>query len=235
MNIIEKIEAVQRFITYVKLKNSFSNKLDIRSATLQSLEIRSYTYLLTLLMTKENESIDYTSKLPDHLKLDDILHPLSNRYQRFIADSYFIKLFASTENHIRQIAEHYESNENQLNVPSISKTFRNLVNPKKLGLFSSISQEDIDLFTFYCYLRNTIHHMGLQIKSTQKISIRDPESVVITDNVDYELQHNSRNEIPFEHVFLLQEQVIKLLLKMNTLLPVQDYIEHRLIQIGEIH
>jgi hypothetical protein len=232
MEIDTKIDLIKDLISFVQSKDTCQNQDDIRSVTTYSFYQISESFLISLVLSKHISDIEYCKEnINPNIKSSDI-STLEYAFDGFIKDSFFIKLFVSVENHIRQIAEFYESSNNKINVISISATFKNLTNINKTTLFSSITIEEKNLFEFYCYLRNTIHNFGFQTKANQQLKINDSDSIIDKNEVLIDLTLNSVNNLTFKKQILIQEQIFKLILKMDNLISENDFIKHRLVAVG---
>jgi len=232
MELEKKKDLVKNLITYIQSKDSHQNQDDIRSVTAYSLYQNTESFLIGLTLSENVSDINYCKqKISQEIEVED-LENLEFAFDGFIKDAFFIKIFILVENHIKQIAEFYQSPTNKINVESITTTFNNLLNQNKTALFANLTNNDKKLFEFYCFLRNTIHNIGFQLKDTTQLQINDSESVINQNEVIIDLTQNSANSLDFEKLILLKEQIIKLIFKMNHLLPENDFIEHRLVSIG---
>lgn len=232
MNLEEKKDLLKGLITYIQSKDSHTDQDDIRSVTTYSFYQNCESFLIALTLSENISDINYCKqKINPEIETED-LEILEFAFDGFIKDSFFIKIFILVENHIKQIAEFYESPTNKIKVKSIKTTFENLLDPNKTVIFSNLTNSDKELFEFYCFLRNTIHNIGFQLKETKQLKINDVESVINQSEVIIDLSQNSANSLNFEKLILLNEQIIKLIFKMNDLLPENDFIEHRLVSIG---
>lgn len=171
------------------------------------------------------------SHFSDQIEIND-LSTISYNFDGFIKNAFFTNSFVYTENHIRQIALHYESLNNIINVTSITSTFKNLMNQNKISIFNSLDENDFKLFEFFCFIRNTMHNAGFQTKENQSIEIFDSNSVINKDRITISLSKDSANDLTFNNQLLLQEQIIKLILKVNSVIPGNDFIKHRFSDIG---
>jgi len=229
MDLEKKTDLVKGFITSIQNNDSYQNQNDIRSVTNYSLYQISESFLISLILSEQLSDIGYCQqKISPKIESDD-LATLEFAFDGFVKDAYFVKFFVSSETHIRQIAEFYESPTNKINVISISTTFKNLM---KTSLFTSLTYDDKELFEFYCYLRNTMHNIGFQSKPNQQLIIKDSNSVIEKTKVTLELTLDSAHSMTFSNLILIQEQIYKLLLKINSLIPESDFIEHKLVSIG---
>lgn len=232
MELEKKIDLVKELITFIQSKDSHQNQDDIRSVTTSSFYQISESYLIGLILSENISDIKYCKeKISQDIEIAHIEN-LEYVFDGFLKDSFFVKIFVLIENHIRQIAEFYENSTIKINVNSIASTFNNLTDSNKTNLFLSLTNQDKELFKFYCYLRNTIHNIGFQLKGAQQLKINDSRSVINQSEVIIDLTKNSANSLTFENLILLQEQIFKLILKMNDLFPEDDFIEHRLVSTG---
>ncbi len=232
MEIENKIDLIKDFISFIQSKDTFQNQDDIRSVTTYSFYQISESFFISLVLSKHISDINYCKENINPNIINSDISTLEYAFDGFIKDSFFIKLFVSVENHIRQIAEFYESSNNKINVNSIGMTFKNLTDITKTNLFISITNEEKELFEFYCYLRNTIHNFGFQTKADKQLKIDDSDSIIESNEVLIDLNLNSVNNLTFKKLILIQEQIFKLILKIDSLIPKSDFIEHRLVSIG---
>ena len=218
---------ILELLIFTQSKDNHSNLKDIRSITVNALfeQIENLNIAiilsrqindLTFLKTEISESITEES-------IDDILY----NYEGFVKDAYFIKSFIIVENHINQIAEFYETAESKIkHHSSILSTFENLIKKEKCELFSDLSDYEINLFRFYCWLRNTNHKIGFQSKEDKSLVINDKYSVININEVKLELKNGEGNNLDTNSLLLLHEQIIKLIIKINSKIPADEYIEH---------
>lgn len=96
----------------------------------------------------------------------------------------------------------------------------------------NISEFEIEILLFFCYLRNTMHNIGFQTQTDKQITINDLSSVISIDCHTLKLTQNDANQITFTEFVLLIEQTFKILIKIDSQLPIIDKIEHRLNTIG---
>ncbi len=232
MGLDDKLKLIKKFIHFLQSNDDYNNINDIRSVTTYSFYQISESFLISLILSRHISDIEYCKEnISQNIKTSD-LEILKYAYDGFVKDSFFIKLFVLTENHIRQIAQFYESSTNKIDVIPISGTFNNLMDSNKISLFTSITEKEKKLFQFYCYLRNTMHNIGFQSQSTKQLKILDSNSVVNSNEIIIDLTENSANSLSFEKLVLLQEQIFKLILKINSLIPENDFIEHKLVLSG---
>jgi hypothetical protein len=233
MNIDDKIEIVAKILDLSKNGNDHSNRKDIRDVSTHILTLTIQNYLITLILSRNLSNLDYLkNNIYEGYEKEDIAD-LEYNFGGYQTNALLINLFVYIENHIRQIAIHYETDLQTLNVNSITNTFKNIINKDKLELFANdISNEDLKLFEFFCYVRNTMHNGGFHSHPDTGISINDSESIFGNTTKIITLKHNQPNRISFKKQWILYEQVIKLIIKLNSIIPQTDYIEHRFIQTG---
>ena len=218
--ILELLIFTQRNDTYSILK-------DIRSITINALFKQIENLYISIILSKQLNDLTFLkteiSKSITEKSTQDILY----NYEGFIKDAYFIKSFLIVENHINQIAEFYEKKENKIKHPtSILSTFENLIKKEKCELFFDLSDYEINLFRFYCWLRNTIHNIGFQSKENKSLLINDKSSVINKNEIKLELKTGEGNNLNTNSLLLLHEQIIKLILKLNSKISTEEYIEH---------
>lgn len=227
-----KIDKVGAFLNFITEKDSFENIEDIRSITIHSLAQISQSYLFSLILSKELENIEYVKRNISQEINTEHLATINYNYDGFTKNAFFINLFVFIENHIRQIALHFEKSSEDINVTSITLTFKNLRDFNKVIHFQSLNDCDEELFSFYCYLRNTMHNVGFQTQNDKSIIINDENSILKFPRTEIKLIQNSPNNVTIENILLLQEQVIKLILKMNSLIPKSEFLKHRFTDLG---
>lgn len=232
MNYPEKIDLVGSFLNFISHNNDYPDHEDIRNITIDGIAQTTQSYFVALCLANKLTSIKYVKENISTSFESEDLKVLNFSYDGFIKDSYFLKFFVFFENHIRQIGSFYEANKNELNHNSISQTIKNIINNRKLEYFSTISNYEIDVLLFFCYLRNTMHNIGFQSQDNQEIEIQDNNSIIDREAIKLKLIKNDANQITFKELLLLIEQVFKIILKLNQQIPATDKIKHKLIQIG---
>lgn len=231
-DIESRIQEVSKLTGILSENDTFNNRQDVRSITIHTLAQTSQNYMFSLLFSKEFMNLKYLKEnFSSEIEPQDQPDMLYN-FDGYVKNGFFINFFVYVENHIRQIATHYEINKGDLNVTSITKTFKNITDVNKIDLFKTITKSDIELFEFYCYLRNTMHNGGFHTHSNKSISINDEHSRFDTNEVTLRLIENSPNRTGFKDQLLVHEQISKLLLKINALIPTNDFIEHRFTNTG---
>lgn len=233
MNEIKRrIIIVQNLLNHISENDVFLNREDVRSITIHSLAQTTQNFWFSLIMSENLFDISFCKiNFSDQIENED-LPTVSFNFDGFIRNAFFINSFVYIENHIRQIAINYEDSNNIINITSITKTFRNLMNYNKISLFSSLNENDFKLFEYYCFIRNTMHNAGFQIQENQSIEIHDLNSVINRNRVLMSLSKESANDLTFDNQLLLQEQITKLILKINLSIPEKDFIKHRFSDIG---
>lgn len=233
MTLDNRIEIVGKILDLANKGEVHSNRQDIRYVSTHILGLTIQNYLITLILSRNLSNIDYLkNNVYEGYEKEDI-PDLEFNFGGYQTNALLINLFVYIENHIRQIAIHYESDSNNLNVISITNTFKNIINRNKMVLFAdNISRDDLKLFEFFCYTRNTMHNGGFHSHPDTSISITDSESIFGDGVKTVSLEQNKPNRISFEKQWILYEQIIKLMQKINSLIPHTDFIEHRFVQTG---
>ena len=228
----KRVLSVKNLVNYISSNDIFENKEDVRSITTHTLAQTAQNFWFSLILSENLFDISYCkSNFSFEIEISDLSTIIYN-YDGFIKNAFFLNSFIYLENHIRQIALKYENPNNIINVTSITKTFRNLMNTNKTSLFSSLNENDFKLFEFYCFMRNTMHNAGFQTQENQSIEIFDIYSIINKDRIVIKLSKDSSNDLNFQDQLLLQEQIIKLIFKINLLIPVNDFIKHRFSDLG---
>ena len=228
----KRVLSVKNLVNYISSNDIFENKEDVRSITTHTLAQTAQNFWFSLILSENLFDISYCkSNFSFEIEISDLSTIIYN-YDGFIKNAFFLNSFIYVENHIRQIALKYENPNNLINVTSITKTFRNLMNTNKTSLFSSLNENDFKLFEFYCFMRNTMHNAGFQTQENQSIEIFDIYSIINKDRIVIKLSKDSSNDLNFQDQLLLQEQIIKLIFKINLLIPVNDFIKHRFSDLG---
>ena len=228
----QKIEKVESFLDFISEKENFVNLDDIRSVSIHSLLQTTQSYLFSLILNKELEKIEYVKKNISKTINKEHLETINYNYDGFLENAFFINLFMFVENHIREIGLHYEKSYKLINVDSLTQTFKNLRDINKVSHFKSLDDYDEELFTFYCYARNTIHNVGFQTKTDKSLIIIDNNSIFKVKKTELKLTQNSPNNFDFDDLLILQEQVTKLIFKINSLIPENEFIKHRFTDLG---
>lgn len=228
----DKVESIKSLINYIGINETFENQDDIRSISVHALYQVTQSFLYTFILSTQIEDIKYCkNNFSDNINSEHIPILLEN-YHGFIINAFFINSFVHVENHIRQIGLHYEEKAEEINETSITKTFRNLMNKNKTDLFQNITENDFKLFEFYCFVRNTMHNAGFHTKPDKIIIIEDKNSIINISKIEIILKENTANSISLNNLLVIQEQITKLVLKINTLIPKTDLIKHRFSDIG---
>ncbi|WP_281336991.1 hypothetical protein [Flavobacterium eburneipallidum] len=208
------------------------NENDIRNVTLDLVATRIQDFRTSLILSKNiNKKWLFENNSNEHYSDIEIKTFISNFVHNQI-DAFFINTFMYIEAHIRLIAKYYENSNNKILNFKISQTFENLTNNNKIQLFENISEENKLLFKFYLSLRNTIHTGHFHTWDYDFFIINDKSSIIDKTEKKLELHKNKYVEInPFEKLLLI-EQIIKLILKINSKIPNNTIIEHSYVDIG---
>ncbi|MEO9514098.1 MAG: hypothetical protein ABJN84_03195 [Flavobacteriaceae bacterium] len=233
MTINNKIEIVSKILDLARNANDHSNRKDIRYVSTHIFALTIQNYLITLILSRNLSNLDYLkNNIYEGYEEEDIAD-LEYNFGGYQTNALLINLFVYLENHIRQIANHYETDSRTLNVNSITNTFKNIINRDKLELFANhITNEDLKLFEFFCYVRNTMHNGGFHSHPDASINITDSESIFGNTTKSITLEQNQPNRISFEKQWILYEQIVKLVIKLNSIIPQTEFIEHRFVQTG---
>lgn len=227
--LIENLEDLNNLISDEINKH---NENDIRNVTLDLVATQIQGFRTSLILSKKiNKKQLFENNNNEHYSDIEIKTFISN-FANYQIDAFFINTFIYIETHIRLIAKHYEnSNIKILNI-KISETFKNLTNTNKIQLFENISEENKLLFQFYLSLRNTVHTGHFHTWDYKSFIINDKFSIINKTEKKLELHKNKFVEInPFEKLLLI-EQIIKLILKINTKIPNNTIIKHSYVDIG---
>ncbi|MCZ8089039.1 hypothetical protein [Flavobacterium sp.] len=226
-------EELLRFLKLANSLDTFSNIDDIRSITINAIFKQIENLYFSVILSKNLNDIEFLKKNISEKIEENYINDIIINYEGFIKDAFFMKFFMIVENHINQIAEFYENSNNKIkDFSSIQNTFENLTTPKKCSLFTEISQKEKELFKFYCYLRNTNHKLGFQSKSNKELIIKDESSVINIYETKINLLKDCPNNLNTNSLLLIKEQILKLIIKINSKIPEQDYIEHILVHAG---
>lgn len=224
---------ILKLILYTQSIDTHTNINDIRSVSIHMLFKQIENFNIAVLLSEKLNDIELLkSQISISIEEKHIPDILFN-YEGFIKDALFIKCFLAVENHINQIANFYEKTKGDIkHESSVLITFNNLIKIEKCNMFSDLSNYDIELFGFFVYLRNTIHNIGYQTKSSKSVTINDNDSVINKNEIKLNLEFDQFNNIDTTSLLLLIEQIIKLVNKINSKIPIQDYIEHILVKSG---
>jgi hypothetical protein len=233
MNIKKKIEITAKILELAKESASHPNRKDIRSVTPHILALTIQNYLITLILSRNLSNLGYLKANIYEGYEEDDLSDLEYNFDGYQSNAVFINLFIHIEIHIRQIAIHYETPKQKLNHTSITKTFNNIINMFKLNVSDNdITDADVELFKFFCFLRNTMHNGGFHIHPDKTIIVSDKSSIFGTGKKSISLKKNQPNRCSFEEQLLIYEQIIKLIKKINSLIQEDEHIEHQIVHLG---
>lgn len=77
-----------------------------------------------------------------------------------------------------------------------------------------------------------MHNVEFQIESDKSIIITDENSIFISKKTELKLTQNLPNNLTFDELLILKEQVIKLILKINYLITQSEFLKHKFADIG---
>ncbi|MBC7439605.1 MAG: hypothetical protein H7250_06450 [Flavobacterium sp.] len=100
------------FLNFINEKDTFENLNDFRTVSIHSLAQTTQIYLFSLFLNKELENIEYVKKNISQTINQEHLETINYIYDGFLKNAFFINSFVYKENHIRQIALHYEKSVN---------------------------------------------------------------------------------------------------------------------------
>jgi len=217
----KRIDKVGNLLNFVHDTNTIKNLFDARNITISIIAVNVENFFIALKLSDSLLDVKYCkANFTDELEVKH-LETLNFNYHGFIRDGFFNSIFIVIENHFRQLAEHYQVRESD----SIKLVFKRL---SENMIFESITEQEKKVFYFMCYLRNTMHNIGLQTKDNSYLDIHDANSIFENQKITLSLTKDSFNSINFDGFMLLIEQVIKLVIRINQLMPQDDIITHRL-------
>lgn len=229
---MKDINLVQ-FLEYVESQNTYKNMDDIRNVTISAIYKQIENLHISTILSQQLTDINFLKKNISNEIEQDYVADIKYNFEGFMKDAFFIRFFMIVENHINQIVEFYEkSNEKTKYDTAISKTFEKLTNPESKNFFINLSESEKTLFEFYCYVRNTIHKIGFQSKDNKSLVIYDKNSIIQKSEIKIELIKGASNNLSMKSILLIKEQIFNLLIKINSKLPKEDFIEHILVQNG---
>ena len=231
MDILENhIRDTFRLSNFINFNCNLTNKADVRYITLHALSQTSQNFGFALILSRQLQNVEFCQKnVSTDIFAEDIPN-ITYNFKGFLRNAFFINFFVYVENHIRQLATHFETKPKEINVISIVQTFKKLTIEGKTPI--SLSERDVYVFEYYCFLRNTMHNAGFQTQENKKIEIIDNESIFGPQKFEMELDENSPNQFIMNEQFVLHEQIAKILMKINAKIPITDFIEHRFTATG---
>lgn len=234
MNSQEKIEVVKSFINRINSDEYYPNEQDIRNITQYALYQSTENFLFAILQLENFFTLEKFRFEIDNSANEKDVEIKKFNFEGFINSSYFNSFFVVVETYIRHIASYYQNSNNKIEEISLTKTFDNLTNRNKTSLFTSLDKDDIEVFKFFCYLRNTMHNIGFHSENnpSQKLIIQDSNSQITTVKTEFILEPGKANNIGVKKILLLNEQVFNLIMKLNKLLPSTNFIKHKLDEVG---
>lgn len=230
INFIKRIKVTEGLMEYMFINHNYPVKEDIRNLTIDKFLIDLQTYRNCLILSENLNSIEFIKKnIHDGYEKEDIDTLVLNQ-DGFLKDALLMRFFINFEDYFRTIAIFYEESENELNKNSILETIKKVIKIDFLDAEISIKEKDI--LTFLCYLRNTQHSYGFQNRENYVIEIEDRDSVLIKEKIALKLLKDEPNNFKFEELIFLLEQIFKVIIKINKLLPEEDFIPHTLCKTG---
>lgn len=231
MDLIDNhIRDVFRISNFIDSNSNLVNKADVRYITLHALAQTAQNFGFALALSKQLHNVEFCQKNISNDIFAEDLPNINYNFKGFLRNAFFINFFVYVENHIRQLATHFESKPKEINVISIVQAFKKLTTERKTPI--SLSEHDVEVFEYYCYLRNTMHNAGFQTQDSTKIEIVDAESIFGPQKFEMELGENAPNKFLMKEQFVLHEQIVKILLKINAQISIADFIEHRFTATG---
>ncbi|TRX37819.1 hypothetical protein FNW52_02670 [Flavobacterium sp. ZT3R18] len=228
--LLEEIKNLEELNNYCLNFENFKNQEDIRSITNHYICQTIQNFIISIKLSFNLKEIDYCKKNISEQLNDDDLKVLQNNFIAYSKEAFFINFSIIVENHFRQIAIHYENDTNKINVTPIKKTFENIFIENKFN--NSLSEDEINTYYFFLYLRNTMHNIGIHTKDDIKINFNDSNSIFTFDKISLSLTENNFNNITFFELVFLIEQVCKLVNKTNLKIESNEFIKHRLVDAG---
>lgn len=224
------IRDVFRLSNFIDSNSNFANKADVRYITLHALAQTAQNFAFALVLSQQLRDVEFCQKNISNDIFTEDLPNINYNFEGFLRNAFFINFFVYVENHIRQLASHFESKPKEINVISIAQVFKNLTTKGKSTI--SLSKHDVDVFEYYCFLRNTMHNAGFQTQESKKIEIIDAKSIFGSQKFKMELGKNTPNKFLMKEQIVLHEQIIKILLKIDSQIPIAEFIEHRFTVTG---
>ena len=231
MDIFEnQIHDVFRLSNFINSNSNLANKADVRYITLHALSQTTQNFGFALILSRQLQNVEFCQKNISTDIFAEDLPSITYNFNGFLRNAFFINFFVYVENHIRQLASYFETNSKEINVISIVQTFKKLTFEGKPPI--CLSERDVDIFEYYCFLRNTMHNAGFQTQESKKIEIIDDESIFGPQKFEMELGENSPTRFIMNEQIVLLEQIAKNVIKINTKISISDFIEHRFTATG---
>ena len=231
MDLIDNnIRYIIRLSNFINSNSNSANKADIRYVSLHTLAQTAQNFGLSLLLSRKLHNVEFCQENISTDIFDDDLPNIIYNLEGFLHNSFFINFFVHIENHIRQLAIHFENKPKEINVFSIVQSLKKLSKDEKTLI--SLTEHEIEIFQYYCYLRNTMHNAGFQTQQSNKIRIVDSESIFGHQDFIMEIKQSTQVEFSLREQLVLHEQIVKIIIKINMQIPIEDFIEHRFTTIG---
>ncbi|MDC8105005.1 hypothetical protein MTQ00_10680 [Chryseobacterium sp. B21-037] len=226
MKFEEKIELVSKLLDYSYSNNNYADQDDIRSITMDAIAQSTQNYLIALKLSEHLNDIGYiNAKIWEGFAEDD-LEIIDHNFNGFIKDAFYNALFIAIETNFRAVAKHFEARTDTINKTSIKTTIENLLS--MITFFTGVTTYEKDVIFYFFYLRNTMHNFGIHTKPNHSLEIDDKTSLIDQSKVKLELIQNQTNNITTKEQLLLIEQVLKVIIRFNSLIPTTEKIEHPL-------
>lgn len=226
MEFDEKIELVSKLLNFASSNNNHGDLEDVRNITMDAIASSIQNYLIALKLSTHLSDIKYLQENIWEGFVENDLVDLDHNFNGFIKDAFYNALFISIETNFRAIAKHFEARANTINKTSIKETFEKLLS--MISFFAGITAYERDVIIYFFYLRNTMHNFGIHTKPNHSLEIGDNTSVINKSKVKLELIQNQPNNITGKEQLLLIEQVIKVIIRFNSLIPTAERVKHPL-------
>ncbi|KNB61180.1 MULTISPECIES: hypothetical protein [Chryseobacterium] len=226
MEFDEKIELVSKLLDFASSNNNHGDLEDIRNITIDAIASSIQNYLIALKLSTHLNDISYLQKnIWEGFSQEDLV-PVDFNFNGFIKDAFYNALFIIIETNFRAVAKHFEARVDTINKTSIKATFENLLS--MITFFTSVTTYERDVMFYFFYLRNTMHNFGIHTKTNHSLEIDDKASLIDQSKVKLELIQDQPNNITAKEQLLLIEQVIKVIIRFNSLIPIAERIKHPL-------
>ena len=200
----ETLEYLEKLLIRFGQIVPFHNQDDTRNVTLNSICQATQNAIFSLKLASQLETIDFYHRNGWNDFSPDDFEDVVYNYLGFIKDALFNSIFVAVESHLRTIAKHYDdSTKPFLLKEQIKATFDNLLLSAKSPLKEALKPEEISLFCFYIYLRNTQHNFGKQTKKNQSLLFPHENSMFFDNPILLELKDGKFNELDTKRMMYL--------------------------------